>query len=96
MAYGPNPTPGRPGQLIIDPDASYSAWSHEYQHFLQDRTSGWQGTRMLADRNTRWAWEQEAFGIEKSMMRRLGHMDVIEELDRLQTTEWRRIFKGWN
>ncbi|GFE51947.1 hypothetical protein So717_37000 [Roseobacter cerasinus] len=96
MAYGPSGSGGKPGQFIIDPDASYSAWSHEYQHFLQDRASGWQGMRILTDKNVRWAWEQEAFAVEKSMMRRLGHTSVLEELDELQTLEWQRIFKGWN
>lgn len=96
MFYSPSSTTGRPGQLVIDPEASFSAWSHEYQHFLQDQASGWRGWHSLADKNTRWAWEQEAFGVEKSLMRRLGHTEVIEDLDELQTMEWQRIFKGWN
>ena len=29
MAYSPGLSPGQPGQMIIDPDASYSAWLHE-------------------------------------------------------------------
>lgn len=92
MAYAPNPRAGRPGQFIIDPDASYTAWRHEFRHYLDDKAGKWQGWSALSDKNTRWAWEQRAYAEEISYMRRLGHDDVVEELIKLQTREWRNIY----
>jgi len=92
MAYGPSSRAGRPGQFIIDPDASYSAWKHEFRHFLDDQASGWDGMSALMDKNTRWAWESAAYAEEISLMRRLGRQDVIDELIKLRTKEWQNIF----
>lgn len=93
MAYSPGRL-GKPGELIMDPDASYAAWKHEYTHFLQDKNSGWRGIESLLDKNTRWRWEQEAYAAEMSVVRRAGHMDLIEEIMSLRTEEWNRIFRG--
>jgi hypothetical protein len=41
LAYAPGLRRGEPGQFYIDPNASYSAWLHEYQHFLDDQAAGW-------------------------------------------------------
>src|SRR5579859_4589527 len=49
MAYSPGLSPGQPGQMIIDPDASYSAWLHEYQHAMDDQAIGWGGMQSLFD-----------------------------------------------
>jgi hypothetical protein len=92
MAYSPTPRMGRPGQFLIDPDASYSAWLHEFRHFLDDRMSKWQGSAALYHKTTRWLWEQRAFAEEIRLMRRLGYKDVVEELVKLRTIEWRKIF----
>ena len=48
MSYSPNSESGKPGKLIMDPDASYSAWLHELQHLADDEASGWQGMHILA------------------------------------------------
>ena len=45
IAYSPGIRAGKPGQMIIDPKASYSAWLHEYQHALDDQKIGWGGFR---------------------------------------------------
>lgn len=92
MAYGPSSRAGEPGQFFIDPDASYSAWKHEYRHFTDDRASGWDGMSVLMDSNARWAWESAAYAEEISMMRRLGRQDVVDELIKLRTKEWQNIF----
>ncbi|MEZ6058014.1 MAG: hypothetical protein R3C01_15045 [Planctomycetaceae bacterium] len=92
MAYCPSSRAGRPGQFIIDPDASYSAWKHEFRHFLDDQASGWDGMSALMDKNTRWAWESAAYAEEISLMRRLGRQDVIDELIKLRTKQWQNIF----
>lgn len=41
LAYSPGLRPGQPGQMIVDPDASYSAWLHEFQHTMDDKAIGW-------------------------------------------------------
>nr|WP_261342624.1 hypothetical protein [Caulifigura coniformis] len=92
MAYGPSSRAGRPGQFIIDPDASYSAWMHEFRHFRDDRASAWDGMSNLMDANSRWSWELAAYAEEISLMRRLGRQDVVDELIKLRTKEWRNIF----
>lgn len=40
-AYGPRA--GEAGNLVIDPNASISAWRHEYGHFLDDLANGQPG-----------------------------------------------------
>lgn len=92
LAYSPSSRMGRPGQFLIDPDASYSAWRHEFRHFLDDQASGWNGISARLDKNTRWAWESRAFGEEISLARRLGNQELVDDLVRLRTAEWQRIF----
>jgi len=43
LAYGPAPSAGRPGVLVIDRDASYGAWLHEFNHMRDDAAAGWPG-----------------------------------------------------
>lgn len=45
FAYGPSPSAGRVGNIVIDPDASISAIRHEYGHFLDDKALGYPGMR---------------------------------------------------
>jgi uncharacterized Zn-binding protein involved in type VI secretion len=92
LAYAPGLKAGRPGQFIIDPDASFSAWTHEYQHFLDDKAAGWQGFAAVCDSDIRWAMEQSAYGKEIDMMEKLGHADVASELGKLMEQERQRIF----
>ena len=47
LAYGPSSTPGKPGSIILDPDASISAVRHEYGHFLDDKDLGFTSTGIL-------------------------------------------------
>lgn len=70
IAYGPSGRAGRPGTLTIDPNASYSAWRHEFKHFLDDQESGWQGIRALTDKKLRWEWEVRAYAEELKIARR--------------------------
>ena len=69
LGYGPGLSAGQPGQLFIDPDASYSAWLHEYQHVLDDQAAGWSGFRVLEDVDTVWQREQSAYNREIAFMR---------------------------
>ena len=92
MAYGPGLRPGEPGQMIIDPDASYSAWLHEFQHASDDRAAGWAGMRGLADQDNRWQMEQNAYGQEIQLMEGLGHSDVADELRANMEAERKYIY----
>lgn len=92
MAHAPNPRTGLPGQFIIDPDASYSAWLHEYRHFLDDQASKWTGWHKYTDANSRWAWESRAFQDEINFAQRYGSQELIDKLIELRTIEWRRIY----
>lgn len=92
MAYAPGLRKGDPGQFVIDPDASFSAWTHEYQHFLDDQAAGWGGMRDLFDNDLRWAREQAAYGKEIEMAEKAGHHDVADELRQLQEAERMHIY----
>jgi phage tail protein X len=48
-AYGPSAMPGRPGNVVVDPDASLSALRHEYGHFLDDQALGFPGMRFYME-----------------------------------------------
>jgi uncharacterized Zn-binding protein involved in type VI secretion len=92
MAYSPGLRTGEPGQMIIDPDASYSAWLHEYQHAVDDQASGWGGMKALFDNDLRWQWEQNAYNQEINLARQLGHDDVAQQLMLNMERERQSIF----
>ena len=45
MSYSPAAVGGRPGRLILDPEASYGAVLHEMSHFSDDELAGFPGLR---------------------------------------------------
>lgn len=73
---------GRPGILSITQEASYSAWSHEFQHIKDDREAGWNGLEVLwNDRLERERREQRAYAIEISLAKKAGRLDIVERLE---------------
>ncbi|MFV0292287.1 MAG: hypothetical protein ACK5II_03335, partial [Paracoccus sp. (in: a-proteobacteria)] len=97
LAYMPRS--GRGGTLIIDPDASYSAWLHEYQHFLDDQAKGFPGVpALMSDRAGRYAMEHAAYAKEINYVRGLRNIpesqkaEVIKELKALEGREYMTIF----
>ncbi|MEU8895747.1 putative T7SS-secreted protein [Nocardia sp. NPDC048505] len=92
MAYGPSPSVGHAGQLIIDPDASYGAWLHEIQHMRDDRASEWTGTRAMWDLETRAEWERRAYRQEIEYARSIGDKYSEVLLYRALKKELRAIF----
>jgi hypothetical protein len=94
MAYSPGLRAGEPGQMIIDPDASYSAWLHEYQHAMDDQAIGWGGMKSLFDNGLRWQWEQNAYNQEIGLAKKLGDDDVVEQLLKNMEQERQNIFNG--
>ncbi|AGH85372.1 hypothetical protein A3768_0634 [Ralstonia solanacearum] len=78
--------------MIIDPDASYSAWLHEYQHAMDDQAAGWGGMKSLFDSDLRWQWEQNAYNREIELAQQLGHDKVVEQLQKNMESERRSIY----
>ncbi|MEQ1571454.1 MAG: hypothetical protein ABMA64_37855, partial [Myxococcota bacterium] len=92
LAYQPSDMPGRPGELYLDPEASYSAVLHEYQHYLDDAARGFPGKEELYQLNVRWTMEQAAYAKEIAVARRAGDLELIRELRALRLQEWQKIF----
>ncbi len=92
MAYSPGLRSGEPGQMFIDPEASYSAWLHEFQHVTDDKAQGWGGMRVLFDNDLRWQFEQNAYGKEIELMKALGYDDLAQKLELNMEIERLKIF----
>ena len=76
MAYSPGLSAGKQGTLIIDPDASISAWRHEYQHVIDDYNAGWSGFRIFEDQDATWEREKRAYELELQLAEELRDQDV--------------------
>ena len=92
LAYQPSPTVGNPGQLTVNPDASYAAWSHEMKHMRDDRESGWDGALRLWDKDDHAKREEEAYAIEINMAEKAGRSDIADRLRENLEAERRRIY----
>ncbi|MGI5221203.1 toxin glutamine deamidase domain-containing protein [Nocardia sp. CA-290969] len=94
MAYGPAPSSGRPGTLVIDPEASYGAWLHEMRHMRDDATAGWIGMQALIDQATREVMERRAYMEEiryaRSIRDRTSEALLYQNLRREIKAIWRR------
>ncbi|MFC7532218.1 WXG100 family type VII secretion target [Actinoplanes sp. GCM10030250] len=93
LAYGPSPSPGSPGVLILDPDASYGALLHELQHMRDDRAAGWAGMRgWFEDPQVRYANEVHAYEQEIRYAESIGDHESVAKLEQLVREEYRQIF----
>lgn len=90
--YEPSTIIGKPGQIVINEDASYSAWCHEMQHMRDDRDNGWDGALAVWDRDEHYRREQKAYEIEIQLARRYGREDIAELLLGNLEEERRRIY----
>jgi len=92
MAYGPAPSPGRPGTMVLDRGASYGAWLHEMNHVRDDAEAGWLGMRgWYEDPHVRVANERRAYDVEIAYAKKIGDEAAAAELERLFQAERRRI-----
>ena len=91
MAYSPGILPGSPGQFIIEEDASYSAWLHEYKHFCDIRDAGFPGMRIFMDTEKCIRMEIDAYSIEISMAESMNRPDIAERLRELMKNEVNRF-----
>jgi hypothetical protein len=93
MAYGPAPSAGRPGQMILDPDASYGALLHEMSHLRDDRDAGWAGMAgSMGDPRARYENEARAYQKEIDYARSIGDQDAVDRLHELLRKEYVYIF----
>ncbi|GAB3843164.1 hypothetical protein GCM10029963_17410 [Micromonospora andamanensis] len=93
LAYGPGPSPGQPGHLILDPDASYGALLHEMQHLREDQAAGWVGMRgWFEDPVVRYENEVRAYQQEIRYAESIGDRDSVERLNQLIREEYAKIF----
>ncbi|MET7959029.1 WXG100 family type VII secretion target [Micromonospora zamorensis] len=93
LAYGPAPGPGRPGQLVLDPDASYGALLHEMQHLRDDQAAGWAGMRgWFEDPVVRYENEVRAYQREIDYANSIGDHESVERLNQAIREEYSRIF----
>lgn len=87
MAYSPAIIAGKPGKIIIDEEASYSAWVHEYTHFLDDKKDGFLGMRVFADVKKCIQREIHAYDEEIKLAKQANRPDIVERLEKLKRKE---------
>lgn len=90
MSYSPG-LRGEPGRILMDPNASISAWKHEMQHALDDYNSGWAGFRLFINPETAIEMENRAYDLEIDFAEQLGYNDVAKELRELKETRRREL-----
>lgn len=91
LAYSPEK--GRPGQMILDPDASYSALKHEYQHHLDDKANGHPGfSEYLKNQDFQAEMEINAYNKEIEIANDFGNKELANELEQLKQNELNRIY----
>ncbi|MBY0395734.1 MAG: hypothetical protein K2X91_04585 [Thermoleophilia bacterium] len=79
LAYSPER--GRPGRLILDPDASLGALRHEVRHFTDVRDAGYPGLgRYLADPDEFARLEENAYREEVALAESLGYDDLVPRI----------------
>jgi hypothetical protein len=94
MAYGPGARAGRPGQLLLDPDASYGALLHELNHLREDRDAGWAGMAgWMSDPRVRYENEVRSYQKEIEYARSIGDQASVDRLHELLQAEYHEIFR---
>ena len=91
MAYAPALSPGMAGQFMIDEEASYSAWMHEYKHFCDDRDDGFLGMRVFQNTEKCIKREIDAYDVEIELARQAGRLDIVDRLEALKAKEVSRF-----
>lgn len=95
MMYQPGAL-GKPGQVKVDREASYSALLHEYIHAVDDEASGWQAARMVWDNDKAIEFEKRAYDAELEFYRLNNVPDeYIIRLEKLKKKEYERIRNRW-
>lgn len=93
MGYFPPALPGKPGDIVMEKGASFSAWSHEYKHFCDDRADGFLGLRALLDPEKCAKREIDAYQVEIELAKKLPkdvQEKMIKRLEALRDNEVKR------
>ena len=93
MGYFPPAEPGKPGDIVMEKGASFSAWSHEYKHFCDDRNDGYLGLRVLADPKKCAQREIDAYQVEIDLANNLPENvrdEMVKRLESLRDNEVKR------
>lgn len=92
MGYQPNPTPGRPGQIIMEEGASIGAWIHERQHVMDDKASGWNGFRNMEIIENSVEFERRAYQAEIDFCRENGYNEIEDKLIQLRDKAIKELY----
>ena len=92
MGYQPGLSAGKPGQIVLNKQASISAWMHEVQHVKDDEKAGWSGMKILFDNDERYQREKKAYNVEIEFAQQLDRSDIVERLLMLLDEERKRIY----
>jgi hypothetical protein len=85
MSYSPAAVGGRPGRLILDPEASYGAVLHEMSHFSDDELAGFPGLRYwLEDPTVTADGESRAYQAEIDYANSIGETGIADQLEGLK------------
>jgi hypothetical protein len=85
MSYSPSAAAGRPGRLILDPEASYGAVLHEMSHFSDDEAAGFPGLRYwLEDPAVTAAGESRAYQVEIDYANSIRESGIASQLEKLK------------
>lgn len=85
MSYSPAAMGGRPGRLILDPEASYGAVLHEMSHFSDDELAGFPGLRYwLEDPTVTVDGESRAYQAEIDYANSIGEPGMVDQLEELK------------
>jgi hypothetical protein len=85
MSYSPSAVTGRPGRLILDPEASYGAVLHEMSHFSDDKAAGFPGLRYwLEDPAVTAAGESKAYQTEIDYANSIFEAGIASQLEKLR------------
>lgn len=77
---GYSPAKGKPGQLVIDDNASYGALLNEKQHYLDDLKQGFPGMEYHFQTKNRLKMELNAYMEEIHLAESLGRKDIANSL----------------
>ena len=92
LGYCPGLRAGQQGTVYISRGASYSAWCHEMQHVRDDAATSWQGMRIIADVDERYAMEERAYNVEIKLALKLNRPDIADKLRENLEKERRTIY----
>ena len=81
---GYSPSGGKPGRIIMDKEASYSAWLHELKHLQDDEESGWKGFQLIEDPKLFAKLEDAAYDVEIDFAKKNGYNKIARRLQRLR------------